>query len=154
MYHTHMHYLFKIFYTLGPLPPAPVIKNLMYLQVSNWYRVGLALDLESYDLDIIREVVSSPDPLLGLYWESGNETIGKDNQGDTKTQTLNCKMFQLWLTRQPQALYKQMIQVLHEVGDQKEVTFLCRKYGEYQWYTYANLTGSTMTTATHVVCEW
>jgi len=90
--------------------------------VSNWYRVGLALDLESYDLDI----------------------IGKDNQGDTKIQTLNCKMFQLWLTRQPQALYKQLIQALHEVGDEKVVTFLCRKYGEYHWYTYANLTRSTM----------
>jgi len=62
-----VHYLFKIFYTVGPLTTAPVIKNLMHLQVSNWYRVGLALDLESYDLDIIREVVSSPDPLLGLY---------------------------------------------------------------------------------------
>ena len=104
----------------------------MYLQVSNWYRVGLALNLESYDLDI----------------------IGKDNQGDTKTQTLNCKMFQLWLTRQPQALYKQLFQALHEVGDEKVVTFLCRKYGEYQWHTYANLTRSTMTTATHIVCEW
>ena len=79
----------------------------MHLQVNDWYRLGLALNLDSYDLDIIR----------------------KDNQGDAKAQTL--KMFQLWLTRQPQASYKQLIQALHEVGDERVVTFLCGNYGEY-----------------------
>ena len=84
----------------------------MHLQVNDWYRLGLALNLDSYDLDIIR----------------------KDNQGDAKAQTLI--MFQLWLTRQPQASYKQLIQALHEVGDERVVTFLCGNYGEYVSMVY------------------
>jgi len=89
----------------GPPPTAPVLRDLMHLQVNDWYRLGLALNLDSYDLDIIR----------------------KDYHGNTKAQTL--QMFQLWLTRQPQASYKQLIQALHEVGDERVVTFLCGNYG-------------------------
>ena len=69
----------------------------MHLQVSDWNRLGLALDLESYDLDI----------------------IGKDHRGDTRTQTL--KMFQLWLKKQPDASYEQLIKALNEVGDERSV---------------------------------
>lgn len=65
----------------------------MHLQVSDWNRLGLALDLESYDLDI----------------------IGKDHRGDTRTQTL--KMFQLWLKKQPDASYEQLIKALNDAVD-------------------------------------
>lgn len=79
----------------------------MQLQVSGWYRLGLALSLNPYDLNIIE----------------------KDHLGDTKSQT--CKMFDLWLRSQPDASYKQLIKALHEVGEETVATFLCNKYGKF-----------------------
>ena len=83
------------------------LKDLMHLQVSNWNRLGLALNLDSYDLGIIE----------------------KDHRGDTKTQTL--KMFEHWLKTQPDASYEQLIQSLCEVGDKAVASSLCKKYGKY-----------------------
>ena len=79
----------------------------MYLQVFDWCTLGLALNLKSDDLNIIE----------------------KDFQGDTRKQT--CKMFELWLRTQPNASYEQLIQTLHEVGDEKLANSLCNKYGEF-----------------------
>ena len=88
---------------LGSQPPKPELKDLIHLRVSDWYRLGLALKLNSYDLDIIE----------------------KDFQGDTRKQT--CKMFELWLRTQPDALYEQLIKALHEAGDETVAKFLCSK---------------------------
>ena len=79
----------------------------MHLRVGDWSRLGLALRLNSYDLDLIK----------------------KDHQGDTNSQT--CKMFDLWLRTQPDASYEQLIKALHEVGDETVANFLCKKYGMY-----------------------
>ena len=79
----------------------------MHLQVSDWNRLGLALKLNSYDLDIIE----------------------KDHRGDTRQQTL--KMFQLWLKTQPNASYEQLIKSLYEVGDKRVANSLCKEYGKY-----------------------
>ena len=79
----------------------------MHLQVSNWNRLGLALLLNLYDLDIIE----------------------KDYQGDARKQT--CKMFELWLKRKPDASYEQLIKALCEVGDETVANILCEKYGKY-----------------------
>ena len=76
----------------------------MHLQVGDWNRLGLALGLDSYELDIIK----------------------KDHLGDTKSQT--CKMFELWLKTQPKASYEQLIKALHEVGDETVANSLCGKY--------------------------
>ena len=78
----------------------------MHLQVSDWYRLGLALNLDSYDLGIIEE-----------------------NYRDRRKQTW--KMFDLWLTQQADASYEQLIKALHEVGDERVANSLCKKYGEY-----------------------
>ena len=78
----------------------------MHLQVSDWYRLGLALNLDSYDLGIIEE-----------------------NYRDRRRQTW--KMFDLWLTQQADASYEQLIEALHEVGDERVANSLCKKYGEY-----------------------
>ena len=75
----------------------------MHLQVSDWSRLGLALKLDSYDLDIIE----------------------KDFRRDTRKQT--CKMFDHWLRTQPDASYEQLIKALHEVGDETAANFLCSK---------------------------
>ena len=92
---------------LGSSPPNPELKDLMHLQVSDWYSLGLALKLIPYDLNIIE----------------------KDFRGDTRKQT--CKMFELWLKTQPDALHEQLIKALHKVGDERVANFLCKKYGEY-----------------------
>ena len=76
----------------------------MHLQVSDWYRLGLALTLPSYDLDIIE----------------------KDFRGDTRKQT--CKMFDCWLKTQPDASYEQLIKALHDVGDETLATSLYGKF--------------------------
>ena len=80
----------------------------MNLQISDWKRLGLELKLKFYDLDIIE----------------------KDHQGNTKEQVL--QMFQLWLKKQPDASYEQLIKALHEVGDETVASFLSKKYGKYQ----------------------
>ena len=79
----------------------------MHLQVSDWNRLGLALKLNSYDLNIIE----------------------KDNPGDTRKQSL--KMFDLWLKTQPDASYEQLIKALREVGDETVANSLYMKYGKY-----------------------
>ena len=92
-----------------PSPQAsrvPELNDLMHLQVGDWNRLGLALKLDSYELDIIE----------------------KDHRGDTKTQTL--KMFKHWLKTQPDASYEQLIESLCEVGDIAVANSLCKKYGK------------------------
>ena len=79
----------------------------MHLRVSDWNRLGLALELDSYDLDIIE----------------------KDNPGDRRKQAL--KMFQLWLNSKPDASYEQLIRALREVGDGTVASSLCTKYGKF-----------------------
>ena len=88
---------------IGLPPPKPELKDLMHLQVSDWSRLGLALKLDPYELDIIK----------------------KDHPSDTKSQT--CKMFELWLRKQPYASYEQLIKALHEVGDETVANSLCSK---------------------------
>ena len=83
----------------------------MHLQVSDWYKLGLALKLDSYDLDIIENKF----------------------RGDTRKQI--CEMFDLWLRTQPNASYEQLIKALREVGDKTLVNFLCKKYGKYDNFT-------------------
>ena len=95
---------------LGPQLPKPELKDLMHLQVSDWYRLGLELGLKSYKLDIIK----------------------RDHQGDTESQI--CKMFDRWLRTQPDASYEQLIKALHEVGDERVANSLCEKYGKYGIY--------------------
>ena len=92
---------------LGLLPPKPELKDLMHLQVSDWNRLGLALMLVPYDLNIIEQ----------------------DFQGDTRNQSL--KMFELWLKTQPDASYEQLIKALHEVGEETVASSLSIKYGKY-----------------------
>ena len=88
---------------LGSQLPKPELNDLMHLQVSDWYSLGLALKLIPYDLNIIE----------------------KDFRGDTRKQT--CKMFDHWLRTQPDASYEQLIKALHEVGDETVANSLCSK---------------------------
>ena len=86
----------------------------MHLRVSDWNRLGLALKLDSYELNIIEQ----------------------DFRGNTRKQTL--KMFELWLKTQTDASYEQLIKALHEVGDETVASSLCIKYGKYITFDYAD----------------
>ena len=86
----------------------------MHLRVSDWNRLGLALKLNSYELNIIEQ----------------------DFRGDTRKQSL--KMFELWLKTQPDASYEQLIKALHEVGDETVASSLYMKYGKYATIDYAD----------------
>lgn len=85
----------------------PELKDLMLLQVSDWNRLGLALNLDSYELEIIE----------------------KNHRGDIKAQAL--KMFEHWLKTQPDASYEQLVRSLCEVGDKRVANSLCKMYGKY-----------------------
>ena len=97
---------------LGSQPPNPELKVLMDLQVSNWYRLGLSLGLNSYNLDVIK----------------------RNHPGDTESQM--CKMFDRWLRTQPDASYQQLIKALRKVGDESVANFLSKKYGKYIWHHF------------------
>ena len=99
---------------LGLLLPKPDLKDLMHLRVSDWNRLGLALKLDSYELNIIEQ----------------------DFRGDTRKQSL--KMFELWLKTQPGASYEQLIKALREVGDETVASSLYMKYGKYATIDYAD----------------
>ena len=96
---------------LGSSPPNPELKNLINLQVSDWYRLGLALGLNSYNLDVIE----------------------KDHRGDRESQKR--KMFDHWLRTQRDASYEQLIKALHEVGDETVAACLCGKYEIFTPFT-------------------
>ena len=92
---------------LGLQLPKPELNDLMHLQVSDWYSLGLALQFKSYDLDIIK----------------------KDHPNNTKSQT--CEMFKIWLRTQPDASYEHLIKALHKVGDKTVANSLYKKDGKY-----------------------
>ena len=96
-----------VHFNVGSISLAPDLKDLMHLQVSDWNRLGLALKLNSYDLNIIE----------------------RDHRGDTRKQTL--KMLELWLKTQPDASYEQLIKALHEVGDETVASSLWTEYGKH-----------------------
>ena len=96
---------------LGSQFPKPELNDLMHLQVSDWYRLGLELQFKSYDLYIIK----------------------KDHPNNTKSQT--CEMFKIWLRTQPDASYEQLIKALREVGDETVAISLCKEYGKYANFT-------------------
>ena len=104
----------QMFPILGLLPPKPESKDLMHLQICDWNRLGLALKLNPYDLNIIEQ----------------------DYRGDTRKQTL--KMFEHWLKMQPNASYEQLIKALREVGDETVASSLSIKYGKYITSNYAD----------------
>ena len=76
------------------------------MKVKRWYDLGLQLDIDDDDLQIIR----------------------CDNPQDQD----DCKrdMFRTWLTICPQPSYRQLVQALVALGDLREADHLCKKYGE------------------------
>ena len=86
--------------------PKPTLKELVKVNVNDWYDLGLQLDIEDNDLQTIER--NRP----------------QDREGCERD------MFRTWLRMCPQASYRQLVQALVELGDVSEADRLCRKYGE------------------------
>jgi len=82
------------------------LKELVKVKVTNWYNLGLQLDIDDDEL----------------------QAIGCNNPQDQD----GCKrgMFRKWLKKSPQASYTQLIRALVDIGDVNEADILCKKHSE------------------------
>ena len=84
----------------------PLLKDLVLVQVAEWYDLGLQLAVEDEELDVIK----------------------KNNPGNLRA----CKreMFRKWLRITASPSYQQLVEALTAVGDVKEADQLSKKYGK------------------------
>ena len=83
----------------------PTLKELDLITVSDWYGVGLQLDLEDQDLDYIERECT-------------------DNRRCSR------KMFKLWLKTSPNPTYVQLAKALILSQEERLAYRICQKYGE------------------------
>jgi len=86
--------------------PEPIMRELVQVDEERWYRLGLQLNIEDYDL----------------------HTIEENHPQDRE----RCKrdMFRIWLKQYPQASYRQLVQALVDLRNLREADRLCKKHGE------------------------
>ena len=86
--------------------PEPTLRNLDLIKVSDWYGVGLQLELDDQDLGDIK----------------------KNCCGDNK----ECRreMFRLWLKTSPNPTYAQLAKALVLAEEETLAHRICQKYGE------------------------
>lgn len=96
--------------TTSPGVSIPVIKpqtkDLVLLQTTKWYSLGLQLGIEDTELDVIEE----------------------NNPKDINV--CQRKMFKAWLKITPSPSYQQLVEALYTVGEISEADRLCKKYGK------------------------
>ena len=97
-YYTESNVLWCLFLTV----PQPILKELVTVRVSDWYNLGLQLDIDDYDL----------------------HTIQHYNNRDPESSTR--AMFRTWLNSSPQVSYKQLTQALIRLGDVREADRICK----------------------------
>ena len=91
----------------------PQLKDLVLIQTTKWYDLGLQLGIEDTELDVIEE--NNP----------------KDN-GVCKR-----RMFRAWLRITPSPSYQQLVEALVAVGEISEADRLCRIYGKIMGVLYS-----------------
>ena len=84
----------------------PQMKDLVLLQTSKWYNLGLQLEIEDKELEVIEE----------------------NNRGDSDV--CKRKMFQAWLRITPSPSYQQLVEALQTVGEISEADRLSKKYSK------------------------
>ena len=87
-------------------PVKPQLKDLVLLQTTKWYNLGLQLGIEDTELDVIEE--NNP----------------KDIDACKR------KMFKTWLRITPSPSYQQLVEALQTVGEISEADCLCKKYSK------------------------
>ena len=81
------------------------MKDLVLIEVTEWYELGLQLGVEDTELEEI-----------------------KNNRGDLRACREN--MFQAWLRITPNRSYQELVEALVTVGEVGEAEYLCEKYGK------------------------
>jgi len=84
----------------------PRLKDLVTIKVIEWYDLGLQLDIDDHELDIIQ----------------------KDHHGDVRA--CRREMFRTWLKSFPTATYQQLVQALLAIGENREASLICKRYGK------------------------
>ena len=84
----------------------PLLKDLVLVQVAEWYDLGLQLGVEDEELDVIK----------------GNNT--------RNLRACKREMFRAWLRIAANPSYQQLVEALIAVGDVKEADQLSKKYGK------------------------
>ena len=84
----------------------PQLKDLILVRTVKWYELGLQLEVEGKDLDVIQA----------------------NNQNNIEA----CKreMFSKWLRITPNASYQQVVEALQVVGEISEANHLCKKFAK------------------------
>ena len=86
--------------------PEPKLKDLMRLKITDWYNVGLQLDLDDDALDGI---------------EMSHSDLG----------TRKRKMFTLWLHSDCSPSYQTLVKALFLANENRIAADICTKYGKY-----------------------
>ena len=84
----------------------PQMKDLVLIKVTEWYELGLQLEVDDAELEVIEN----------------------NNRGDLKACRRN--MFRAWLRITPSPSYQQLVEALMAVGETKEADLLCKKYSK------------------------
>ena len=84
----------------------PELKDLVLVQTTKWYYLGLQLGIKDTELDVIEE----------------------NNPKDIDT--CKRKMFKAWLRITPNPSYQQLVEALVAVREISEADRLCKKYGK------------------------
>ena len=87
-------------------PMKPELKDLVLVQTTKWYNLGLQLGIKDTELDVIEE--NNP----------------KDIDACKR------KMFKAWLRITPSPSYQQLVEALQTVGEISEADHLYNKYGK------------------------
>ena len=84
----------------------PQLKDLVLVQTTKWYNLGLQLGIKDTELDVIEQ----------------------NNSKDIDV--CKRKMFQTWLRITPNPSYEQLVEALKTVGEISEADHLCKKHGK------------------------
>ena len=84
----------------------PQLKDLVLIQTTEWYDLGLQLGIEDAELEDIQ------------------------SNNPKSVRTCRREMFKAWLRITPNPSYQQLVEALKTVGEISEADRLCEKYGK------------------------
>ena len=84
----------------------PQLKDLVLIQTTEWYDLGLQLGIEDAELEDIQ------------------------SNNPKSVRTCRREMFKAWLRITPSPSYQQLVEALQTVGEISEADHLCKKYGK------------------------
>lgn len=84
----------------------PCLKDLILLKITRWYELGLRLDIERYQLELIK----------------------KNNPGDTSQCVID--MFYHWLYNSLDASYHKLMEALCDIGEIEAASQLHNDFGK------------------------